>query len=81
MTTAAIRLSGWSLLIAGAGAGIVLPHPVTTRLWTAAGKLFALAGDHGMVARLTSATKFGPKIRRGMNSRPPRRVGGVAEAF
>jgi hypothetical protein len=61
MTTTAIRLSGWSLLIAGVGAGIVLPHPVTTRLWTAAGKLFALAGDHGMVARLTSATKFGPE--------------------
>lgn len=81
MTTAAIRLSGWSLLLAGAGAGIVLPHPVTTTLWTAAGRLFARAGDHGMVARLTSATKFGPRIRRGLNRRPARRVGGVAEAF
>ena len=81
MTTAAIRLSGWSLLIAGAGAGIVLPHPVTTRLWTAAGKLFALSGDHGMVARLTSPTKFGPNTRRGLDTRRPRRVGGGAEAF
>lgn len=81
MTTAAIRLSGWSLLLAGAGAGIVLPHPVTTAFWTAAAKLFARSGDHGMVARLTSATKFGPRIRRELNRRPPRRVGGVAEAF
>ncbi len=81
MTTTAIRLSGWSLLLAGVGAGIVLPHPVTTALWTAAGKLFARAGDHRMVARLTTATKFGPRIRRGMARRPVRRVGGVAEAF
>lgn len=81
MTTAAFRLSGWSLLLAGAGAGLVLPHPVTTALWTRAGKLFALAGDDGMVSRLTSATKFGPKIWRGLERRPPRRVGGVAEAF
>lgn len=81
MTTAAIRLSGWTLLIAGVGAGVVLPHPVTTRLWTAAAKLFALAGDRGMVARLTSAAKFGPKIRRGLERRPARRIGGAAEAF
>ncbi|WP_454758392.1 hypothetical protein [Caulobacter segnis] len=78
---AAIRLSGWSLLIAGVGAGIVLPHPVTTTLWTAAARLFARTGDQKMVRRLTAATKFGPKIRRGMDGRPARRIGGVAEAF
>jgi hypothetical protein len=81
MTATAIRLSGWSLLLAGVGAGVVLPHPVTTVLWTASAKLFARAGDRKMVARLTSATKFGPRIRRGLNHRPARRVGGVAEAF
>ena len=81
MTTAAVRLSGWSLLLAGVGAGIVLPHPVTTTLWTAAARLFAKTGDHGMVARLTTAAKFGPKIRRGLERRPARRIGGVAEAF
>lgn len=64
MTTAALRVSGWSLLLAGGAAGIVLPHPVTTTLWTAAARLFDKAGDRGMVARLTSATKFGPRIRR-----------------
>jgi hypothetical protein len=79
--TTAIRLSGWSLLLAGVGAGIVLPHPVTTAFWTAAAKLFAHVGDHGMVARLTAATKFGPKVRRGLGRRPARRIGGVAEAF
>lgn len=63
---AILRLSGWSLLLAGGAAGIVLPHPVTTALWTAAARLFAKAGDEGMVARLTSATKFGPRIRRGL---------------
>lgn len=66
MTTAALRVSGWSLLMAGGAAGIVLPHPVTTTLWTAAARLFDKAGDRGMVARLTSATKFGPRIRRGL---------------
>lgn len=81
MTTAAIRLSGWGLLLAGVGAGIVLPHPVTTTLWTASAKLFARTGDYKMVRRLTAATKFGPKIRRGMDGRPARRIGGVAEAF
>jgi hypothetical protein len=81
MTATAIRLSGWSLLVAGAGAGIVLPHPVTTTLWTAAAKLFDRVGDHRMVARLNAATKFGPRIRRGLDRRPARRVGGVAEAF
>jgi len=81
MTTTAIRLSGWSLLLAGVGAGIVLPHPVTTAFWTASARLFARVGDHRMVARLTAATKFGPKVRRGLGRRPARRVGGVAEAF
>jgi uncharacterized membrane protein YbaN (DUF454 family) len=66
MTTAALRVSGWSLLLAGGAAGIVLPHPVTTTLWTAAARLFARAGDRKMVARLLSATKFGPRIRRGL---------------
>lgn len=66
MTTAALRLSGWVLLLAGGAAGIVLPHPITTALWTAAARLFDRAGDQRMVARLTSATKFGPRIRRGL---------------
>jgi uncharacterized membrane protein YbaN (DUF454 family) len=66
MTTAALRLSGLSLLLAGGVAGIVLPHPVTTALWTAAARLFERAGDRGVVTRLTSATKFGPRIRRGL---------------
>lgn len=66
MTTAALRVSGWSLLMAGGAAGIVLPHPVATALWTAAARLFARSGDTGMVARLTSATKFGPRVRRGL---------------
>lgn len=81
MTATAIRLSGWSLIVAGVGAGIVLPHPVTTSLWTAAAKLFEHVGDRAMVRRLTSATKFGPRVRQGLERRPPRRVGGVAEAF
>ena len=80
MAIAALRVSGWSLLLAGVGAGIVLPHPVTTTLWTAAGRLFARAGDRAMVARLTSATKFGPRIRRGLDRRPVRRLGGLASA-
>ncbi|HJV43893.1 hypothetical protein [Caulobacter sp.] len=66
MTTAALRISGWSLLLAGGAAGVALPHPVTTALWTAAARLFARAGDKRMVARLTSATKFGSRIRRGL---------------
>lgn len=80
MAIAALRVSGWSLLLAGAGAGIVLPHPVTTALWTAAGRLFARVGDRAMVARLTSATKFGPRIRRGLARRPAPRLGGLARA-
>lgn len=70
MTTAALRVSGWSLLLAGGAAGIVLPHPVTTALWTAAARLFGRAGDRGMVSRLTSATKFGPRIRRRLAQGP-----------
>ena len=81
MITAAIRLSGWSLLLAGLGAGIVLPHPVTTALWIAAARQFAQAGDRRMVARLTSAAKFGPRVRRGLERPLARRAGGVAEAF
>jgi hypothetical protein len=34
-----------------------------------------------MVDRLTSATKFGPRVRRRLAGRPAYRVGGVAEAF
>ncbi|ATC30244.1 hypothetical protein [Caulobacter vibrioides] len=63
LSGAVLRILAWSLLLAGGVAGIVLPHPVTTALWTAATRLFAKAGDAGMVARLTSATKFGPRIR------------------
>ncbi len=64
MTTAALRVSGWSLLMAGGAAGIVLPHPVTPALWTAAARLVMWSGDAGMVARLTSATMVGSRIRR-----------------
>lgn len=64
MTVTAVRILGWSLLLAGGAAGIVLPHPVTTGLWTAAARLFARSGDQRMVERLTSATKFGPRIRK-----------------
>ncbi len=70
MTTAALRVSGWSLLLAGGAAGIVLPHPVTTALWSTAARLFDKSGDRGMVARLTSATKFGPRIRRRLTQGP-----------
>lgn len=64
LTAAVLRACAWSLLLVGGAAGIVLPHPVTTVLWTAATRLFARVGDEGMVARLTVATKFGPRIRR-----------------
>ncbi|ATC26294.1 hypothetical protein EIB18_18115 [Caulobacter vibrioides] len=70
LSGAVLRILAWSLLLAGGVAGIVLPHPVTTALWTAATRLFAKAGDAGMVARLTSATKFGPRIRRGLARDP-----------
>ncbi|WP_297507229.1 hypothetical protein [uncultured Caulobacter sp.] len=78
--TATLRLSAWALLLIGALAGIALPHPATTALWTAAARLFRRAGDEAMVARLTSATKFGPRIRRGLAPRPAR-LGGLARAF
>lgn len=72
MTVTAVRALGWSLLLAGGAAGIVLPHPVTTALWTAAARLFARSGDQRMVERLTSATKFGPRIRERLaKDRPP----------
>ena len=57
------RFEAWTLLILGLAAGIVLPHPTTTALWTAAARAFAQAGDAGMVERLTSGTKFGSRIR------------------
>lgn len=66
------RLAGWSLLALGLMAGLVLPHPVTTALWTAAARAFRRAGDETMVRRLTSAPKFGPALRRGLE---PRRRG------
>lgn len=57
------RAEGFALLTLGLAAGVVLPHPVTTALWTAAARAFERSGDVGMVERLTSATKFGSKIR------------------
>ncbi|WP_165184421.1 hypothetical protein [Caulobacter soli] len=62
MTRIVDRLEAWTLLALGLAAGIVLPHPVTTLLWTAAARAFERAGDDGMTARLTSATKFGGRI-------------------
>jgi len=70
LSGAVLRVCAWSLLLAGGGARIVLPHPVTTALWTTAARLFAQAGDARMVARLTSATKFGPRIRRRLAKAP-----------
>lgn len=75
----AARLTGWMLLVVGAALGIVLPAPITTTLWTAASRAFARSGDTAMVLRLTSATKFGPRIRRRLNRPPPRRIGGACE--
>lgn len=63
------RSEAWALLALGLAAGIVLPHPVTTALWTAAARAFRRAGDHRMVERLTSATKFGPRIKAGLRGR------------
>uniref|UniRef100_B0T5D7 Uncharacterized protein n=1 Tax=Caulobacter sp. (strain K31) TaxID=366602 RepID=B0T5D7_CAUSK len=63
------HLEAWTLLALGLAAGIVLPHPVTTALWTAAARAFERAGDAGMVSRLTSATKFGPWIKAGLRGR------------
>lgn len=57
------RLEAWTLLVLGLAAGVVLPHPTTTALWTAAARAFTRAGDLGMTARLTSGAKFGRRIR------------------
>lgn len=76
----AFRTEGWSLLVLGVALGVVTPWPVTTALWTAAGRAFARGGDASMVQRLMSATKFGPRIRRNLNRPAPRRIGGVCEA-
>lgn len=70
LSGAVLRGCAWSLLLVGGAAGIVLPHPVTTALWTAAARLFAKGGDEAMVARLRSATKFGRRIRRGLAKAP-----------
>lgn len=66
MTRIFDRLEAWTLLALGLAAGIVAPHPVTTALWTASAQAFRRAGDTGMVARLTSGTKFGGRIRAGL---------------
>jgi hypothetical protein len=76
----ASRAMGWMLLVLGAALGIVAPHPFTTAVWTAAGRAFARGGDTAMIQRLTSATKFGPRIRRRLNRPVARRIGGVCEA-
>ena len=65
------RAEGSALLALGLAAGVVLPHPVTTALWTAAARAFDRAGDAGMVQRLTSATKFGGRIRRRLDHAAP----------
>ncbi len=75
MTAFIDRLEAWTLLALGLAAGIALPHPVTTALWTAAARRFQQAGDVGMTARLTSGTKFGGRIRAGLGDvrpSPPR---------
>jgi hypothetical protein len=66
MTHLINRLEAWTLLALGLAAGVVAPHPVTTALWTAAARAFKRAGDLGMVSRLTSATKFGARVRAGL---------------
>ena len=81
MSATAFRLTGWSLLLAGVGARLVQPHPPPPPRGTPAAPRFARAGDRAMVDRLTSATKFGPRVRRRLAGRPAYRVGGVAEAF
>ena len=63
------RFEAWTLLALGLAAGLVAPHPVTTALWTAAARAFRRAGDEGMVQRLTSATKIGPRIKAGLRGR------------
>jgi hypothetical protein len=69
MTRLTHRLEAWTLLALGLAAGIALPHPVTTVLWTAAARAFGQAGDAGMVSRLTSGVKFGPRIKAGLRGR------------
>ena len=69
MTRLTDRLEAWTLLALGLAAGIVLPHPVTTAPWTAAARAFRRAGDAEMVSRLTSGTKFGPRIKAGLRGR------------
>jgi enoyl-CoA hydratase/carnithine racemase len=76
----AFRATGWVLLVLGAALGVVAPHPFTTTVWTAAGRAFARGGDIGMVSRLMSATKFGPRLRRQLTRPASRRIGGVCEA-
>jgi len=66
MTRSVDRLEAWTLLALGLAAGVVLPHPVTTALWTAAAQAFRRAGDALMVARLASGTKFGRRIKAGL---------------
>jgi uncharacterized membrane protein YbaN (DUF454 family) len=60
------RALGCGLLALGLAAGVVLPHPATTALWSASARAFRRAGDEAMVSRLLSTTKFGPRIRRGL---------------
>ncbi|PVM72938.1 hypothetical protein [Caulobacter radicis] len=60
------RIAGYGLLALGLAAGVVLPHPATTALWSASARAFRRAGDEAMVSRLLSATKFGPRIARGL---------------
>ena len=69
MTRLTDRLEAWTLLALGLAAGIALPHPITTALWTAAARAFGRAGDAGMVSRLTSGVKFGPRIKAGLRGR------------
>ena len=59
MSATAFRLTGWSLLLAGVGAGIVLPHPATTALWTAS------------AASRKPSEASAPGIRRGKALSPP----------
>jgi hypothetical protein len=66
MSIALDRLEAWILLALGLAAGIALPHPTTTALWTAAARAFERSGDVGMVERLTSGTKFGSRIKAGL---------------
>lgn len=60
------RTVGFGLLALGLAAGVVLPHPVTTALWSASARAFRRAGDEAMVSRLLSTTKFGSRIARGL---------------